>query len=142
MVGFTCEIDADKILGGLMRMAEGDDIAKEMVEAGLEVMKKAIEEGASKHIVTGRMAASIRAYKPVTNKQGDIVGRIKFHGNDPSKKSKGGQSFDRTNWIKAFRIEYGTSNERAEPFVSPAILRSEGEIRKAMEAVFQERVKP
>ena len=142
MAGFTCDLDADKILGGLMDMAEGDDISKEMVEAGQEVMKKAIEAGAKKHIVTGRMADSIRTYKPVTNKEGDIVGRIKFHGNDPSKKSKGGQSFDRTNWIKAFRIEYGTSNERAEPFVSPAILRSEGEIRKAMQDVFEERVKP
>lgn len=117
-----------------------DEIYLKMIEAGQDVMLNAIQKGANKHIKSGKMAVSLKKTKPVIDQEGNAVGRIKFVGSDGSKTSKKGQRFDRTNWIKAFRIEYGTSDQTAEPFVRPAIKTSESATRQAMKKVWEERI--
>lgn len=120
---------------------QDEDLALNMIAAGQDVMLKAIKSGASRHKGPGpnHMANSLIKTEPVIDKKGDAVGRIKFSGSSGVSKSKGGQRFDRTNWIKAFRIEYGTSNETARPFVRPAIQSSESAIRSEMERAFNEK---
>lgn len=117
-----------------------DDIYLEMIDAGQDVMLNAIQKGANKHIRSGKMAGSLKKTKPVIDNEGNAVGRVKFVGSDGSKKYKTGQRFDRTNWIKAFRIEHGTSTQNAEPFVRPAIKSSEANIRQAMDKKWREKV--
>ena len=118
-----------------------DDTFLEMVEAGQEIMLDSIKKSANNHRKTGNMANSIKATKAVIDKNGDAVGRVKFVGSDGTKKLKNGQSFDLTNWIKAFRIEYGTSRQTAMPFVSPAIISAESQIRKKKKKKFEEKLK-
>jgi len=137
MADFSADFDINQVLGGFTKMADSDEVAINMVNSGLEVMKKNIECGAGKHKVTGDMAKSVYIVKARVNKEGDIVGRVKFGGSSGQYKNKNtGKRFDITNWIKAFRIEYGTSNQKAKPFVRPAIQASKSGIKKAMQEVF------
>ena len=139
MADFQTDFDiaTDLIIPKALR---NDETYLEMIAAGQDVMLGAIQKGANKHIRSGRMAGSLKKTKPVIDEEGNAVGRIKFVGSDGSKTSKKGQRFDKTNWIKAFMIEYGTSDQAAEPFVRPAIRSSEAQTKQAMQNVWEEKV--
>lgn len=109
-----------------------ENLALEMIKAGQKVMQGSIQSAASRHRKTGSMASSVKCSKPVINRSGDAVGRVKFYGKD-----KNGMQ----NWYKAIWLEYGTKHQNAQPFVRPAIKGAEGGIRSAMERVFNEKVK-
>ena len=111
---------------------DDENLALDMVKAGQEVMQKSIQKAAQKHVKTGSMAKSIKCSKPVINRAGDAVGRVKFYGKD-----KNGMQ----NWYKGIWIEYGTKNQPAEPFVRPAIKSCESSIRVAMQKVFDKKSK-
>ena len=116
--------------------ANSDEIYINAINEGTEIMKNAIESKAQRHRHTGAMAKSLKTTKPKRNNQGDYAGRVKFTGSDGVAVSKSGNKFDRTNWIKAFRIEYGTSKQKAQPFVRPAIQGCESNINNKMNQVF------
>lgn len=120
---------------------KNDDTYIEMIKAGQEIMLESIKNAAMSHKETGRMAQSLKATKPVIDKEGNAVGRIKFTGSEKRFRRKDGGNFDLTNWLKAFRIEYGTSKEKAKPFVRPAIISAEPRIRQAMQSKFEEKIK-
>lgn len=65
------------------------------------------------------------------NWHGYTVSNFKVQYN--SGKDKNGMQ----NWYKAICIEHGTKHQSAQPFVKPAIKRSEGSIRAAMQKVFE-----
>ena len=109
-----------------------ENLALEMIKAGQKVMQDAIGSAASKHRKTGSMASSVKCSKPIINRSGDAVGRVKFYGKD-----KNGMP----NWYKAIWLEYGTKHQNAQPFVRPAIKGAEGGIKSAMERVFNKKVK-
>ena len=109
-----------------------ENLALEMIKAGQKVMQSSIGSAASRHRKTGSMASSVKCSKPVINRSGDAVGRVKFYGKD-----KNGMQ----NSSKAIWIEYGTIHQNAQPFVRPAIKGAEGGIKAAMERVFNEKVK-
>lgn len=111
---------------------DDEQLALDMVKAGQEVMQKAIQNAAEKHKKTGSMASSVRCSKPVINRNGDAVGRVKFSGNDKN---------NMPNWYKAIWLEYGTVNQPAKPFVRPAIKSCESSVRAAMQAVFDRKTK-
>ena len=128
MSSFKFSLDMDSIFPqGL----SDETLALDMVKAGQEVMQKSIQKAAQKHVRTGSMAKSVKCSKPVINRSGDAVGRVKFYGED-----KNGMP----NWYKGIWIEYGTKNQPAEPFVRPAIKSCESSIRAAMQKVFNRRV--
>lgn len=142
MAKMTMDFDPLDALGGLAKIVDNTEgLASKMVDAGLDVMAREIKSGASRHRVTGHMAESVGKSKPRLNKDGDMVGRVKFYGSDGVSRSKKGKKFDRTNWIKAFRIEYGRSGQPAQPFVRPAIQRSKSAISNAMQKKFEEATK-
>ena len=129
MAGFEFSLDINSIFPqGL----DDENLALDMVKAGQEVMQKAIKNAAQKHVRTGSMVKSVKASKPVINRAGDAVGRVKFYGKD-----KNGMQ----NWSKALWAEYGTVSQSAQPFVRPAIKSCETSVRNAMQKVFNERTK-
>ena len=87
------------------------------------------------------MADSLKCTKPAKDKEGYWVGRVKFSGSSGMFISKKGKKFDATHWIKAFRIENGTSKQAAEPFVKPAIAASDAPIRKEWNEIFERELK-
>lgn len=127
MADFKFTLDIDNIFPqGL----NDENLALDMVKSGQEVMQKAIKNAALKHKKTGSMANSVKCSKPVINRNGDAVGRVKFYGKD-----KNGMQ----NWSKAIWIEYGTRHQNAQPFVRPAIKNCESSVRAAMQKVFNRR---
>ncbi len=118
-----------------------ENLGKDMVNAGLEVMRDAIYKGTLNHVVTGHMRDSVKIKKAKIDKEGIVYGYVRFVGSEGVFYNKKGERFDRTNWIKAFRIEYGTSKQRKQPFVRPAIQNSQGRTWAAMEKVFQQKAK-
>ena len=109
-----------------------ENFALDMIKSGQKVMQSSIKSAASRHKKTGSMASSVKCSKPVINRSGDAVGRVKFYGKD-----KNGMQ----NSSKAVWIEFGTKHQNAQPFVRPAIKGSESGIKSAMEQVFNEKVK-
>ncbi len=109
-----------------------ENLALDMIKAGQKVMQSSIGNAASRHRKTGSMASSVKCSKPIINRSGDAVGRVKFYGKD-----KNGMQ----NSSKAVWIEYGTRHQNAQPFVRPAIKGAEGGIRSAMEKIFNQKAR-
>ena len=109
-----------------------EKLALDMISAGQEILQKNIQNAAKKHVRTGSMANSVKCSKPLINKNGDAVGRVKFYGKDKS---------GMLNWYKAIWIEYGTVSQPARPFIRPAIRSSESSVKVAMQRVFDKKVK-
>lgn len=129
MSEFSFSMDINSIIPEGLK---DESLALDMVKAGQEVMKRSIKSAAQRHKRTGSMASSAKCSKPTINRNGDVVGRVKFYGKD-----KNGMQ----NWYKAIWIEYGTKHQNAKPFVRPAIKSCEGSIRAAMEKTFNQKVK-
>lgn len=129
--------DLDEMIKVIEGFANKDDVYQEMISAGQGIMKSAIETGARKHKRTGKMAESLVCTKPIQNKSGDWVGRVKFEGSNGVYRTKKGKKYDITNWLKAFRIEYGTSEQMAKPFVRPAIQGCQSNIYNKMNKIFE-----
>ena len=129
MSTFSFSMDINKVIPQGLK---DENLALDMVKAGQKVMQGSIKNAASKHKKTGSMANSVKCSKPVINKSGDAVGRVKFYGKD-----KNGMQ----NPSKALWIEYGTKNQPAKPFVRSAIKSAESGIKSAMERVFSQKMK-
>ena len=128
MAQFNSNINLDEIIPqGL----QDENLALDMVKAGQEVLKGAIQAGASRHKRTGAMASSIKAGKPYITSNGDAAGKVNITGKDKDGK---------LNALKAMFIEFGTKYYPAQPFVRPAVKSSESTISAAMERVFKNRV--
>lgn len=128
MANFSFKMDINSIFPP---NSYDEKVALEMIEAGQEVMQKSIQSAARKHKKTGSMASSAKCSKPVINKTGDAVGRVKFYGKDEN---------GMQNWSKAIWLEYGTVHQRAQPFVRPAIKGCEKSVKSAMEKVFKSKM--
>ena len=87
------------------------------------------------------MASSLKKTTPVLDKEGAWVGRVKFTGTDGVYITKDGKKYDMTNWYKAFRIEYGTSKQKAQPFVRPAIRGCSKDINNKWQKIFERELK-
>ena len=111
---------------------DDENLALDMVKAGQVVMQKSIQRAAQKHVKTGSMVNSVKCSKPVINRAGDAVGRVKFYGKD-----KNGMQ----NWSKVLWCEFGAKNQPAQPFVRPAIKSCESSIKAAMQKVFTQKTK-
>lgn len=119
-------------------------IYEDLIYEGQRIMKDKMQSGANKHrshLIRKHMADSLRCTKPIKAKDGYWVGRVKFYGTSGTSVSKNGNKFDATNWIKAFRIENGTSKQSAQPFVKPAIVASENPIRKRWNEIYEKELK-
>lgn len=109
-----------------------EKLALDMISAGQEILQKNIQNAARKHVRTGSMANSVKCSKPLIDKNGDAVGRVKFYGTDEA---------GMLNWYKAIWIEYGTVTQPARPFIRPAIRGSESSVKAAMQKIFDRKLK-
>ena len=125
MANFSCSINLDEIIP---KGLQDEGLALEMIKAGQEVLKVAIQSGASKHRHTGAMVSSVKSGKPYVNSDGTAIGKVQITGKD-----KDGMS----NAQKSLWIEFGTKNMPPRPFVRPAVKSSESAISSAMKKVFE-----
>ncbi len=109
-----------------------EKLALDMISAGQEILQKNIQNATRKHVRTGSMANSVKCSKPLIDKNGDAVGRVKFYGTDED---------GMLNWYKAIYIEYGTVTQPARPFIRTAIRSSESRVKAAMQKVFDRKLK-
>lgn len=137
--------EKDHELAGMIRkiesLANNEQIYSDLISEGQNIMKSEIQSGANQHVKTGKMASSLKNTKPKKNSNGEWVGRVKFTGSNGIYTTKEGKKYDITNWLKAFRIEYGTSKQKAKPFVRPAIERSENAISKKWNEIYERKLK-
>lgn len=132
------------MIASIEKLSNNTSIYEELISSGQEIMKDKIQAGANKHrskLIREHMADSLKCTKPAKDKEGYWVGRVKFSGSSGMFISKKGKKFDATHWIKAFRIENGTSKQAAEPFVKPAIAASDAPIRKEWNEIFERELK-
>lgn len=129
MADFDFTLDVDSLFPEALK---DENLSKEMVKAGQEILKTAIQRGAARHRKTGAMANSIKAKAPKISKNGDVVGNVNFTGTD-----KNGMN----NAQKALWLDYGTKHIHGTAFVRSAIKSSEGVALKAMEQVFDSKAK-
>ena len=93
MSTFSFSMDINKVIPQGLK---DENLALDMVKAGQKVMQGSIKNTASKHKKTGSMANSVKCSKPVINKSGDAVGRVKFYGKDKN----GMQNSSKAIWIE------------------------------------------
>ena len=134
-------IEIINMIKNIERFSNNEEVYTKMISKGQEIMKSAIEKGAKKHVKTGKMVKSLKCTKPTKDKNGNWVGRVKFIGSNGKYTTNDGKTYDITNWLKAFRIEYGTSNEKAEPFVRPAIESCNSDINKQWKEMYDKELK-
>lgn len=141
MANFENDKELVAMIKRIESFANNEEIYTELISEGQNIMKSEIQSGASKHIKTGKMASSLKKTKPKMDSNGEWVGRVKFSGSSGVYTTKSGKKYDITNWLKAFRIEYGTSKQKANPFVRPAIEKSESVIRKKWNEIYERELK-
>lgn len=126
---FSASVDLSEIIPEAL---QNEDLAKEMVKAGQEILQRAIKTNAGRHKRTGSMANSIKAKAPTSTKSGGVVGSVTFMGKD-----KNGMN----NAQKALWLDYGTKHINGTAFVRSAVKSSESAISEAMEQVFNSKAK-
>lgn len=118
-----------------------EDVFKDMIHEGQEIIKKHMEEASQEHNKTGQMLKSVKK-KEVIEKDGSISGDVVFSGTTCIYRSKKtGKKVYITNWLKAFRIEYGVRSAKPRPFIGPAVKKAESHILKKWNEMMEEEMK-
>lgn len=107
-----------------------DRIAPLMLEAATPTLENAVQKHAAVHHVSGDMQSSMKASKP--KKTGD--------GHSVAVRPTGTDRHGVRNVDKAAYVEFGTSKQKASPFLSPAVNESEEEVCRVMQEVFEREV--
>ena len=126
---FSASVDLSEIIPEAL---QNENLAKEMVRAGQEILQRTIKSNAQRHKRTGSMANSVKAKAPTATRGGDVVGSVTFTGKD-----KNGMN----NAQKALWLDYGTKHINGTAFVRSAVKSSESAISEALEQVFNSKVK-
>ena len=129
MADFSASVDINNIIPEALK---NENLGKEMVKAGQEVLERAIKTNASRHKRTGAMVNSVKAKAPQSTRSGGIIGSVTFTGKD-----KNGMS----NSQKALWLDYGTKHINGTAFVRSAVKSSESAISQAMEQIFNQKAK-
>lgn len=117
--------------------SEAADVAKEMVEAGGEVLLQAIKSKAP--VKTGGLKRSIKRTGGHADSEGIWYDNIRFTGYDGRKTKKSAKG---TSYAEIAQIyEYGTPRQPARPFVKPVISQSSSAVKQAMQDVYDRRSK-
>ncbi len=129
------------MIKGINNLANNEQVFNKLLEDGAEIMRNEIAIGASEHKERGLMASSVKTTKIREDKHGYKYKNIRFTGSEGRKTTKSGKKYDITNWLKALRIEYGTSKQLASPFVRPAVQRAKPKISSRWKEIFSKEIK-
>jgi HK97 gp10 family phage protein len=126
---FSASVDLSEIIPEAL---QDENLAKEMVKAGQQILQNAIKNNAQKYKKTGSMANSVKAKAPTSSRSGGVIGSVTFTGKD-----KNGMN----NAQKALWLDYGTKHINGTAFVRSAVKSSEGAISEVLEQVFNSKAK-
>lgn len=126
---FSASVNLEDIIPEAL---QDENLAKEMVKAGQEILQRAIKTNASRYKRTGSMANSVKAKAPTSSRNGGVVGSVAFTGKD-----KNGMN----NAQNALWLDYGTKHINGTAFVRSAVKSSESAISQAMEQKFMQLTK-
>jgi hypothetical protein len=101
MANFSIEFDFDKIMKEISK--SGSLAGRNMIDAGIVVLEKAIVNAARKYHKTGILLRSIRYSKAKLTKSGAVIGDVYFKGNYTTKRYE-----NIPIWIIALFLEHGT----------------------------------
>lgn len=138
----------DEFLARLDKLGRFDEMAPEMMGAGMEVLQKEVVAEASKHRDTGEMVESIHPTSISRNTNGGYYMCTRPTGYASGKTWKNarkgkGEGKGRTrvrNMEKLIWLEYGVKGRPATPVITKAVIRAEPGVLAAMRAVFKRKV--
>lgn len=102
-------------------------VAPLMLEAGAVPLERSVRSEAAKHHRTGAMEGSIKKTGSSMGSTGNYYICVRPTGKD----KKGVRNME-----KMVYAEYGTSRQPSTPILTPAVERSEAEVCRAMQEVF------
>ena len=115
------------------QLKDFDKIAPKMLEEATPIVEKKVKEKVP--VKTGQLKKSVKSNKPKKTKNGAWITEIAFKGKN-KKTLKNGEERETPNGTVAAVLEFGTSEERARPFVRPAVAECENEVVEKMQEVF------
>lgn len=127
----------DDLQKELESLANFDEIAPKMLDAATPIIEKSIKLRLARHKRSGDLVESVSAHKAKATK-GVYIGKVKFDGYSKHRYKKRSQTV--ANAQKAISLEYGTSKQRATPFLKQAVNDVEIQVVQKMQAVFNEEV--
>lgn len=118
------EFDLGPIQDVIKELGNIDGVAPRMLKATGPIVKNALRKRVSKHRITGKMIESIKPEKPKKGKYGGWYLRVIFDGYDED---------GVPNDLKANVIEYGSSTQQPDPFLSATVRDCEDEVVAVMQ---------
>lgn len=106
---------------------DADVIVPKMLEGAAPSLEQAMKNGASRHVRTGSMAASIKTGKVQKDGKGYHITVA------PSGKDKNGMR----NMEKMAYLEYGTNKQNATPVIAPAARESKAAVEAKLQEIFE-----
>lgn len=119
-----------ELITKMNRMGAVEEIAPEMLEAGMEVLQPEVKAAAEKHRDSGAMADSI---KPTGINH---TGSTYYVCTRPTGKDEKGVR----NMAKAAYLEFGVKGRPAVPFITGAVIKVQGDVITAMRRAFEKKV--
>lgn len=129
MAGFSFEIP-DSLTKELEKLANVDEIAPKMIEAGIPIVKDELVRRADAHRRTGAMSGSIKPTQPKRTGSGHSA-VVRPTGRD----GRGTRNME-----KMMYMEYGTSHQPSTPIIAPTVAATESSVIEAMQEVFNKEV--
>lgn len=129
MAGFSFEIP-DSLTRELEKLANVDEIAPKMIEAGIPIVKDEMVRRADSHRRTGAMSGSIKPTQPKRTGSGHSA-VVRPTGRD----GRGTRNME-----KMMYMEYGTSHQPSTPIIAPTVAATESSVIEAMQEVFNAEV--
>lgn len=139
----------EELLAQVDRLGYFDDVAPEMMEAGMDVLEKEVIAEAEKHRDTGEMIESIRRTGLSKTANGSYymctrpTGYSSKQGKWKNARKGKGEGKGRTkvrNMEKLVWLEYGVKGRSGTPIVTKAIIQAEPGVMRAMREVFERKV--
>jgi HK97 gp10 family phage protein len=136
----------DDFIGNIARMGDSfDEIAEEILDAGIVPLAMEIRKNLSRHKRTGELLKALkvkssRKYQGVWRKTLTFDGSVKGKSYNRVKRSGKVVQEEYRNFQKALALEYGTSNQPATPVIRPAVLASEKKVSDNMQQALNQEV--
>ena len=127
--------DATALMRQLGQLGKVEVIAPKMIEAGQEVIAKSLKKELKRHVDTGELQRSVKPQKVKKTKTGAYFGKVIFDGYDPNTPKTTDFPRGTPNAVKAMGLEYGSSRQQAQPFMTKALNNVEDEVNNTMQKV-------
>lgn len=118
-------------IGLMLGVALSGDLAKDILSAGVPILKKAVIKHASFHKKTGEMVSSIKETKAKKNKYGWYAS-VRPTGRD----SKGTRNMEKLAYLEYGAVHHG---QPATPVLAPAVNECTEDVLEAMQEKFDRR---